>query len=283
MTIQERLDAAMTAEPNEAYHDRSRSGEFLSSHKLALFRQDPTLYAASMAGAMREPEREAFTVGSATHTLILEGREAFGREYIVGGPVNEKTGKTYGRDTAKFAAWIAENAKGRPVLGDGEYELIQAMEAAVQSHTIARGMVNRPGIVEHVCRATVMGVPCQARPDKVWVDADGVLHILDLKTCADLDKFKWNVRDYGYAEQLAFYSWVLRMAVDSGAPLDEITRYELHIIAVEKQAPYRVGVFEFGQARRSDAFRTIGEDLAAFARYKATGRVIGKYDEINYL
>jgi hypothetical protein len=74
--------------------------EFLSSHKLALFRQDPTLYAASMAGTMREPEREAFTVGSATHTLILEGREAFDREYIVGGPVNEKTGKTYGRDTA---------------------------------------------------------------------------------------------------------------------------------------------------------------------------------------
>jgi hypothetical protein len=277
MTIQERLEAVMTAEPNEDYHDRSRSGEFLSSHKLALFRQDPTLYAASMAGTMREPEREAFTVGSATHTLILEGREAFDREYIVGGPVNEKTGKTYGRDTAKFAAWIAENANGRPVLGDGEYELIQSMEAAVQSHSIARGMVNRPGIVEHVCRATVMGVPCQARPDKVWIDADGVLHILDLKTCADLDKFHWNVRDYGYAEQLAFY------ATTMGVAMTLPHRCELHIVAVEKQAPYRVGVFELGQARRSDAFRTIGEDMSAFARYKETGRVIGKYDEINYL
>jgi hypothetical protein len=47
-------------------------------------------------------------LGSAAHKLILEGRHEFDLCYAVGAPVNERTGKEYGRDTQAFARWVEQ-------------------------------------------------------------------------------------------------------------------------------------------------------------------------------
>ena len=76
-------------EPAESYHFRSRSGEYMSSHLLADFRESPALYYKEISGQIDPKESAAFTLGRAAHSLILEGRHAFDRDYIVcNGPVN---------------------------------------------------------------------------------------------------------------------------------------------------------------------------------------------------
>ena len=76
-------------EPADEYHARSRSGEFLSSHLLADFRESPALYRKKVTGKTEETESAAFIMGRAAHCLILEKRNAFDHEYVVSdGPIN---------------------------------------------------------------------------------------------------------------------------------------------------------------------------------------------------
>ena len=70
-------------EPADEYHARSRNGEFMSSHLLADFRESPALYRRKVSGEIAESESSAFVMGRAAHCLILEGRNAFDREYVV--------------------------------------------------------------------------------------------------------------------------------------------------------------------------------------------------------
>ena len=57
-------------------------------------------------------------------------------------------------------------------------------------------------------------------------------------TCADVDRFEWDIRDYGYAAQLAFYAHLVELA--GGPALIELKAY---LVAVEKKEPFRVAVY----------------------------------------
>ena len=95
-------------EPSAVYHEQSRTGKYLSSHLLADFRESPALYRRKVSGEITESESSAFVMGRAAHCLILEGRNAFDREYVVtDGPINPRTGESYGRSTKAFAEWAA--------------------------------------------------------------------------------------------------------------------------------------------------------------------------------
>ena len=69
--------------PADEYHASSRNGEFMSSHLLADFRESPALYYKEVSGEAEQTESAAFTLGRAAHSLILEGREGFDRDFIV--------------------------------------------------------------------------------------------------------------------------------------------------------------------------------------------------------
>ena len=78
------------------------------SHLLADFRESPALYRRKVSGEITESESSAFVMGRAAHCLILEGGNAFDREYVVtDGPINPRTGESYGRNTKAFAEWAA--------------------------------------------------------------------------------------------------------------------------------------------------------------------------------
>jgi hypothetical protein len=81
--------------------------------------------------------------------------------------------------------------------------------------------------------------------------------IVDLKTIDDLDWFEAQARSFGYAHQLAFYRAVV--AAVAGAQPD------VHVVAVEKQAPYRVGVWRLADQVLTAAAR---ENLAAIERLR---------------
>lgn len=215
--------------PAEEYHDASKRGSYLSSHMLADFRKCPELYRKRLAGETAETESTAFTLGRAAHKLILEGRAAFDEEYIVAdGPINPKTGESFGRTTKAFAEWAA--GQEREVIDGKDFGFLVKLQTAVWLHPAASEMLTT-GVAEGTVRAEYCGEPCQIRMDFF----NGKHGILDLKTCDDLTWFESDAKRYGYLYQLAFYRAVLRE--QSGF------KAGVHIIAVEKREPFRCGVW----------------------------------------
>ncbi len=216
-------------ESNGEYRKKTR--EYLTSHALADFRRCPLLFRKKELGLIEDGDRPAFQVGRAAHTLILEGREVFEREYAVGEPVNPKTGEVYGTRTKAYQEWAEE--QGKPVLDHAQFGLIQNLYASVKAHQRAQELISQ-GVPEGVVRTTYAGVPCQARLD--WFNPDH--GIVDLKTCDCLDWLQMDARTYGYAHQLAFYRAVVAIAVGKAIPT--------WLVAVEKREPFRCGVWRMG-------------------------------------
>ena len=217
-------------EPADEYHARSRSGEFMSSHLLADFRESPALYRRKVSGEITESESSAFIMGRAAHCLILEGRNAFDREYVVtDGPINPRTGESYGRNTKAFAEWAA--TQEREIISGKDFSFLLKLQRGVWLHPLASELL-ADGIAEGVVRAEYCSVPCQIRMD--WFGMKSGL--VDLKTCDSLRWFESDCRRYGYIQQLAFYRAILRIVTGKNFPV--------HIIAVEKNEPFSAGVWK---------------------------------------
>ncbi len=237
----------LVSEPAEAYH--AQAGEYLSSHQLMDFMACPRLYQRKRLGFVPDSDTPAMLLGRAVHCRILEGAQAFESEFALGGPVNSRTGKPYGRDTGAFRDWC--DAQGRPGVHSDDLPLIQRMGEAVWMNPDAAGLLT-DGCAEGVVRRDYSGVPCQVRLD--WTNPfEG---LVDLKTTADLTWFESECRRRRYANQMAFYQAVLAEAVGHLVPV--------HIIAVEKIEPYRCGVWR------------VSDDTLAIARQEneaAIGRL----------
>ena len=259
----------ITYEPAGEYHARSRSGEFMSSHLLADFRESPALYNKEIKGEIEQKDTPAFVLGRAAHCLILEGRTAFDRDFVVAdGPVNPKTGEPYGAKTKAYAEWLA--SQEREVVSGKDYDFILKLQRSVHLHAAASELLGI-GLAEGVVRAEYCGVPCQIRMD--WFNLGRGL--VDLKTCDSLKWFESDCRRFGYIFQLAFYRAVIRIATGVTVPV--------HIIAVEKNEPFATGVWQL-----TDDVLSLAENIneAALVRYKQcqyTGVWPTGYEEIRVI
>ncbi len=217
-------------EPSETYHAQAR--DYLSSHRLAAFRECPLLYRKWQLGEIVDEDRPAYVVGRAAHSLILEGRKVFQEQFAVGGPINPKTGAPFGAATKAFAEWAEQI--GKCVLTDDQADLIERMNDSVRAHALA-GELLASGIPEGVLRTECRGLPCQVRLD--WVAPE--YGIVDLKTSDNLTWFEADARRFHYLHQLAFYRAIVAEATGETLPV--------YLIAIEKREPFRCGVWLIGQ------------------------------------
>ncbi|MDD5698885.1 MAG: PD-(D/E)XK nuclease-like domain-containing protein [Victivallaceae bacterium] len=243
----EKYDFIIT-EPAEEYH--AKRDRFLSSHALVDFRKCPEFFHKKETGAIIDEDRPAYVIGRATHTLTLEGMDKFNAEYTVGEPINEKTGKAYGKNTQAYQSWL--EAQDKPVISPRDFDFIKRLQIAVHLHNGAAKLL-QDGVAEGVVRTEYRGVPCQIRMDFFNSESG----IIDLKTCDNLDYFEFDARRFQYLHQAAFYRAVLREA--SG------TAYPFHLIAVEKQEPFRCGVWRISDDALASAE---SENAAAIERLK---------------
>lgn len=227
--------------PAEEYHAATKENQYTTSHRLNLFRRCPALYHKHITGEIVEGDTAAFQMGRAVHVLTIEGADKFDAEYLVAdGPTNPKTGKPYGRETKAFKDWA--ELQTRPVIGGDDHALMLKLSGAVHAHPIAADILSA-GFAEATVRAVWDGEPVQARLD--WFDPERGI-IADLKTCTDVDRFPFDIRDFGYVTQLAFYKRVLELAGYHGP------RIRAYLIAVEKKEPYRVAVAEISELTLND-------------------------------
>ncbi|MEI8246821.1 MAG: PD-(D/E)XK nuclease-like domain-containing protein [Lentisphaerota bacterium] len=255
-------------EKADAYHLRSRNGEFLSSHLLKDFRKCPLLYQQKITGIIKDEDKPAYAFGRAAHTLILEGQDVFDAEYTTEQPINPKTDKPYGTETQAYQLWL--ECQTKTPIKPGDYDEIMILNNAVKSHPAAAKLLE--GIIaESVIRTEYCGVQCQIRMDAFHPERG----FIDLKTCDDVDWFPFDAKKYGYWEQCAFY-WEILMKASK-------IRFPVHIIAVEKKAPYRVRVDRLVE---DDLMLSATENKAAIARLRecrGTGVWPTGYENIGYL
>jgi len=232
----------------EQYHQDARDGKFLSSHLLGDFRKCPLLYRQKLTGEIPPQDSAAYWMGRAVHSLVCEGRSAFDREFLISdGPVNPKTGEVFGKLTKAYKEWAA--AQTLTPVSTTDFGFMTKLQAAVYLHPIATRLL-QDGWAEGTVRTEYRGEPVQIRIDYFnpnFIDEmtgeKGA--ICDLKTCETLDFFESDARRYGYLHQLAFYREVLRLACG--------TEYPVYIVAVEKRAPYRVGVWKLAGSALDEA------------------------------
>ena len=222
--------------PEALYHQKALAGQAISSTLLKEFRKSPARYFARISGRIPGEERHAFRVGRAVHTLLLEGESAYRAAFLVGGPWNGRTGRSFGSGTKAFRSWVCENGldPGR-VITLSEARDIACMREAVYRHRAAMAFLGE-GWPERVVEAECRGLPCQARLD--WLTPDGV--VVDIKTTRRMDDFEAEARRYGYLHQFAFYREVAAAA--GGGCLRMVA------VVVEKAVPYRVGVWRFPES-----------------------------------
>lgn len=242
----------ITHEPADVYHAQSKSGKYMSSHLLGDFRSSPLLYRKKVLGQIVEKPNSAYTLGSAAHKLVLEGRIAFDEEYIVSdGPINPKTGECYSKTTKAYAEWLATQDK--EVISGEDFGTCAKFQMSVFLNPVAAELLSS-GVAEGVVRAELEGVPCQIRMD--WFNQEQGL--VDFKTCAELKWFEADARRFGYYYQMAFYRAVIRERTG----ID----YPVRFLAVEKCEPYASGVFRLTPALLDEAEMIVRADLQRFKK-----------------
>jgi len=258
----------LVVEPRERYD--LRASTHLNSHSLAAFRKCPRLLRLGPQAPTWRQEPQALLIGRAFHCLVLEGRGEFDRRFAVGGPVNPRTGRRYGRDTDAHRRWVAGH--GKDAVDDDSACLLEAMKAGLDSSPHAVRLLG-DGVGEVTVIGSIRGVPCQSRLDWLrWAGGPHDAAIVDLKTCGDLDEFEADSIERGHHRQLAFYRLVVE-SCSGGLSLPCM------LVGVEKRAPNRCGTWRLDEALLADAARDVEAAVDALAECRRLDHWPTGYEE----
>jgi PDDEXK-like domain of unknown function (DUF3799) len=195
----------------------------ISASQLKTVMQSPYHYWSKYLDPSRTPTiaTSAMKLGSLTHCAVLEPDE-----------LSKRYGITPDRRSNAGKALAAEmEASGIEAVTAQEMEQALAMADAVRSNsTAALLLFNGTAEESRWWDDVSTGLRCKCRPD--WLSADGAT-IIDLKTCQDASPaaFARVVANFGYQIQAAHY-------------LAGTLATRFIFVAVEKTAPYAIGVYE---------------------------------------
>jgi hypothetical protein len=294
---------------NAEYH----GDEAVSKSSTDIIRKSPMHYKHSRMAGLKS-STAAQLIGTLVHALVLEP-ETFWDCYAR--PFEEPEGaidtvaqikdrlKELGVKVASSAkkpdlidqlrdadptAIILEDARAKHAAEVGDKEIItvddlakaEAIRDSIMSHPVAGKLFAAgSGVPELSCywRDPETGVECRCRPD--WWRHDGL--IVDLKTCLDAspEGFSKSIFGWRYHVQHAFYVDGIAAALEQSEVEIEMPAPRAFIfVAVEKTAPFAVGVYALDAESVEIGRRAYREDLATFARCRLVGNWPGYGDKI---
>jgi hypothetical protein len=134
-------------------------------------------------------------------------------------------------------------ATGLPILDQRDALAVQEIARIVNNHPVAGKLLDEARAYQIAPESAIYwqgyiaGVVCKAKIDAMTED-----YILDLKTCVDASP-------KGFSQQIARFDYALQAAHYIEAAYHETgKRKKFVFIAVEKTAPYAVGVYELDAA-----------------------------------
>ena len=238
---------------NVDYH----SHDSISKSGLDLIDKDPFLYWDRFLNPDTVPERrrDAFIIGEATHTLVLEPER---EEELLGvypfGIRGEKKKE------------FEEQNEGKTLITSSVYSKARGMRDSVFSHPLAKSYLSKPAIAEQSIFWTWsedIPLRCRIRPD--WIRGDGTL--VDLKTTKSVRpaSFLKSIELFRYYVQAGFYSEGYKQAYGEYPK-------EFVFVAVEKIPPYHVGIFKLDMASIRLGWAQAQLDLRKALRLYNTGQ-----------
>lgn len=187
------------------YHDISNhdyhTGAGISKSQLDDVAISPAIYQWRKEAPVDEEKTAALDFGTDFHCAILEP-ERFNSLYRVCPEVNRRTNE--GKETEKrfFETCIKDGAI--PISHEDKRK-IDLMRGSVMAHPIAKKLVEADGHAESSIywKDTATQLLCRCRPDKFIPQWNW---IVDVKTTADMRKFRREFYSLRYHVQDAFYS-----------------------------------------------------------------------------
>lgn len=219
-------------------------------------------------------DTDALALGSALHVALLEPSRY--QDVVHLGPVNPKTGRTYGRDTK---AWTeAEDAVGAILLTTDQAAQVAPMIAALQSHPLIVATTSLVTEREVTCIATLDLRQIAQEQHLAWkaewgeddrlvvktrLDMGGGGIIADLKTMTTsrrpgLRGIEWYAVEYGLMHQAALYPRVARAC---GIEVEHFA-----VLAIEKEEPYLPFYLRVSQWGADTAMRELLPAMVTAAR-----------------
>lgn len=226
----------------------------LSNSGLREFRRSPAHYLASTKKERKQTE--AMVLGTLAHLMVFEPKEVF-KQFAVLPELDLRT--TKGKD---LKAKVEADNPGKTLIKKTDFDA--ATEAARQVVTHPKLVPLLPHVDTEVSFVwDENGVHCKGRADAIHMER-GI--ILDLKTTqsAAFDEFSRTIATSGYHYQGAWYRHGLRKL---GVGVDYFT-----LIAVEKEPPYGVQVFELDEALMDKAMHKISGYLEQYKKCLETGK-----------
>lgn len=273
------------------------ANEAWSKSKLDAFLRQP-LYAKRKyidKTVEEQREEEHFLVGHASHTLILEGPEAYHDRYVVEPDFGDCRFK---ENKAKRDAWRADPANtSRTPLTLEQARLNNKLLASVQSHALAR-LLLADGTPEITWRAKLQHFDIQCRTDWFIPSVSEALAnelrrfailvqpgdsiVVDFKTVASLDpneftNFERHFFSLGYYRQAPFYQGVISEVIRQNAlPLREPTLFLF--IASEKAEPFETTVYNPTPSALSLGWNEVVDAMTRLKNCYASGEWPGMDD-----
>ncbi|ECS7760175.1 exonuclease VIII [Salmonella enterica subsp. enterica serovar Poona] len=183
--------------PNEAYH----AGPGVSKSQLDDIADTPAIYLWRKNAPVDTEKTKSLDTGTAFHCRVLEPEE-FSKRFIIAPEFNRRT--SAGKEEVK--TFLEECARtGRTVLTAEEGRKIELMYQSVMALPLGQWLVESAGYAESSVywEDPETGILCRCRPDKIIPEFHW---IMDVKTTADIQRFRTAYYDYRYHVQDAFYS-----------------------------------------------------------------------------
>ncbi|HDN4532780.1 TPA: PD-(D/E)XK nuclease-like domain-containing protein [Salmonella enterica subsp. enterica serovar Emmastad] len=183
--------------PNEAYH----AGPGVSKSQLDDIADTPAIYLWRKNAPVDTEKTKTLDTGTAFHCRVLEPEE-FSKRFIIAPEFNRRT--SAGKEEEK--TFLEECARtGRTVLTAEEGRKIELMYQSVMALPLGQWLVESAGYAESSVywEDPETGILCRCRPDKIIPEFHW---IMDVKTTADIQRFRTAYYDYRYHVQDAFYS-----------------------------------------------------------------------------
>ena len=208
-------------------------------------------------------QKPAYIIGSAVHTLCLEGRSQFDKEYL---SITEKSDQRTKKGKETMAHY-KEICNQRHVFSFVEHQMIENIFENYMSNKLAIEYCT--GEVEKSHYTTIEGIPVKVRPDCKNEEKNFISDIKTTQSATDRDIQK-EIRFYNYDLQMAFYCDVLDYPPEN-----------FRFIFMQKSAPYFieiVGLTDETIERGGDKYYA---SLAQWRKYSETNKTpkSWNYDE----
>ncbi|ELS1508208.1 PD-(D/E)XK nuclease-like domain-containing protein [Salmonella enterica] len=237
--------------PNEAYH----AGPGVSKSQLDDIADTPAIYLWRKNAPVDTEKTKSLDTGTAFHCRVLEPEE-FSKRFIIAPEFNRRT--SAGKEEEK--TFLEECARtGRTVLTAEEGRKIELMYQSVMALPLGQWLVESAGYAESSVywEDPETEILCRCRPDKIIPEFHW---IMDVKTTADIQRFRTAYYDYRYHVQDAFYSDGYR------AQFGEIPTFVFLIASTTAECGrYPVEIFMMGEDAKLAGQREYRRNLQTLA------------------